>query len=357
MKQYIFALLILLITSCSKSSPENTNVIDTPTDTFIRAADMSYLPDAERNNALYKYNNVAQDPLLTLKNAGCNTVRVRLWKNPTTAASSFAEVKLFTQRIKQAGLKVWLTVHYSDTWADPGNQTKPQEWNSLSFANLKQEAVLYTQSILSEINPDIIQIGNETNDGFLFPDGRLSVNQSQYLELIQGISNIIRTQAPNTKIMLHYAGLSGADYFFNKVMNIDYDYIGISYYPIWHGKDLNLLQQTLTSLSATYNKEIIIAETAYPFTLGWNDWTNNNVGLSNQLITEYPATPQGQKDFVLQIKSIVKQIPKGNGFCYWGAEWISYRGAQATDGSSWENQAMWDFGNNALPVLDAFVKE
>lgn len=357
MKHYIFIGFIFLLFSCGKDNTEDNSSNVIPQDTFIRAADMSYLPDAERNFAVYKFNNVAQDPLITLKNAGCNTIRIRLWKNPVATASSFNEVKLFAQRIRQAGLKVWLTVHYSDTWADPGHQAKPQEWTSLSFIDLKQAAVSYTQTILSEINPDIIQIGNETNDGFLYPDGQLSLNQPQYLSVVQAISTAVRTQSPNTKIMLHYAGLSGADYFFNKVSGIDYDYIGISYYPIWHGKDLNIVQQTLTSLSQTYNKEIVIAETAYPFTLGWNDWTNNNVGLSSQLVTGYPATPQGQKDFVLQIKNIVKQISKGKGFCYWGAEWISYRGAQATDGSTWENQALWDFSNNALPVLDAFAKE
>ena len=98
----------------------------------------------------------------------------------------------------------------------------------------------------------------------------------------------------------------------------------------------------------------MIAETAYPFTLGWNDWTNNIVGLQNQLIPGFEATHDGQKNYVLNIKSWSKQSSSCIGFCYWGGEWISFRGAQATDGSSWENQALWDFNNNALPVIGAF---
>ena len=99
---------------------------------------------------------------------------------------------------------------------------------------------------------------------------------------------------------------------------------------------------------------MIIAETAYPFTLGYNDYTNNILGLANQLVPTYPATNQGQMEFLLAIKNLVKQNSRGLGFCYWGAEWVAFRGPTATNGSSWENQALWDFNNNALPVMDAF---
>ena len=155
--------------------------------------------------------------------------------------------------------------------------------------------------------------------------------------------------------MIHYAGIgSGATWFFNKMSSINYDYIGLSYYPVWHGKNLSDLNTTITTLGQTHNKKVIIAETAYPFTLNWNDWTNNIVGQNDQLIPTYPASNDGQKNFILAIKNLVKQNSKGLGFCYWGAEWIAFRGPTATNGSSWENQALWDFNNNALPVMDAF---
>lgn len=340
--------------ACSSNDTSEPIPTPSPSDDFIRAADVSFIPLIESENTIYKHNGVAQDPLITLKNAGCNTVRIRLWKNPVDVVSSLQQVKTFAIRARQSGLKVWLTVHYSDTWADPGTQTIPKEWQNLNFTDLKVAVENYTETILNEVQPDIYQIGNETNDGLLWPLGKLSTNEVQSLQLFQVASAKIRSVSPTTKIMLHYAGTSGADWFFNKVSNINYDYIGLSYYPIYHGKNLATVQSTINAIGSLYNKEVIIAETSYPFTLGYNDFTNNVVGLTNQLIPDYPATNEGQKAYVLAIKNLVKQSSHGIGFCYWGAEWVAFRGPTSPNGSSWENQALWDFNNNSLPVMDAF---
>ncbi|MEY2739680.1 MAG: hypothetical protein RL259_1589 [Bacteroidota bacterium] len=335
--------------SCSKEE-EATKTLP-----FIKAADMSYLPLIEsEGTVLYNNQLVAEDALQTLKKSGCNTIRIRLWHSPSDHHSGFNEVKLLAQRVKSLGMKVWLTVHYSDTWADPGQQSKPSAWNNLSFNLLKSQFEQYTQQIVTQIHPDIIQIGNEINNGFVFPEGNLANNESQFLSLLASASNVIRTQSPSTKIMLHYAGIQGAFWFFSKTAAIDYDYIGLSYYPVWHGTDLNLLQQTLTSLGQTYSKKVLIAETSYPFTLGWNDWTNNVLGQTNQLHPNYPATLDGQKNFLEQIKTTIQQTPNGVGFCYWGAEWIAFRGTQASNGSSWENQALWDFNHKSVPAMTIF---
>lgn len=353
----IFLIFILHLFSCSSREQEvSTPITTTPIpDDFIRAADMSYLPLIESEGTIYKNNGVTENAITTLKNAGCNTIRIRIWKNPSDNHSGLSEVKALALRVKQAGMKVWLTVHYSDTWADPGNQTTPSDWTNLSFANLKTAVSNYTSLVMTEIQPDIIQIGNEINTGFLWPQGHLINNESQCLQLIAAASAAIRSQSATTKIMIHYAGIgSGATWFFNKMSSINYDYIGLSYYPVWHGKILSDMNTTITSLGQTHNKKVIIAETAYPFTLNWNDWTNNIVGQNDQLITAYSATNEGQKNYVLAIKNLVKQNAYGLGFCYWGAEWLAFRGPNATNGSSWENQALWDFNNNALPVMDAF---
>ena len=354
----IFLIIILHLFSCSSRETEVTPAPipnNASADDFIRSADMSYLPLIESEGTIFKKNGVAENALTTLKNAGCNTIRIRIWKNPSDNHSGLAEVKALAIRVKQAGMKVWLTVHYSDTWADPGSQTTPSDWTSLSFINLKTAVSNYTTLIMTEIQPDIIQIGNEINSGFLWPQGHLINNESQCLQLIAAASSAIRSQSTTTKIMIHYAGIgSGATWFFNKMSSINYDYIGLSYYPVWHGKILSDVNATITYLGQTHNKKVIIAETAYPFTLNWDDWTNNIVGQNDQLITTYPASNEGQKNFLLAIKNLVKQNSKGLGFCYWGAEWIAFRGPSATNGSSWENQALWDFNNNALPVMDAF---
>lgn len=356
----LFALLIVQFGCSSSDSPDSPVVVDPPVvaDDFIRAADISFLPEIESAGAVFTSNGKTEDMLTTLKNAGCNTIRIRLWKNPAGGHSGLAEVKALAARVKQAGLKVWLTVHYSDTWADPGVQTIPTEWKDLSFADLKTAVATYTSTIITEINPDIIQIGNEINSGLLWPQGHLINKEAQCIDLLKTASATIRSIAPKTKIMIHYAGVkaSDTDWFFGKVKTVDYDYIGLSYYPVWHGKDLAVVKSTIDALGSKFSKKVVIAETAYPFTLGYNDWTNNIVGQSDQLVSGFAATPEGQKSYMLAIKDLVKTSNSGVGFAYWGGEWIAFKGKEASNGSTFENQAFYDFDNKALPVLQVFNK-
>lgn len=361
-----FSFFLLFALSCTKNqpaTPQNPVIPVSPpnppavqSNIVIRAADVSFLPEIEAASIQYKSNGEVQDPLLTLKNAGCNFVRLRLWHTPSNGRSNLLEVKSMVSRVQKLGMQVWLTMHYSDIWADPGKQTKPDAWKSLGFTDLKTAVSTYTSSVLSEIQPDIIQIGNETNDGFLWPDGKLSANEMQSLQLFQAASFSIRNIAPKAKILLHYGGLNGSEWFFDKVKGIDYDYAGISYYPIYHGTSLTVLGSKIKQLAGITNKKVLVAETAYPFTLGWNDWTNNIVGLPSHLVSGFDATPEGQKLFLEALRKTVDQN-NGIGFCYWGAEWVAFRGTQSSNGSSWENQALWDFNLNALPALNAFKSE
>jgi arabinogalactan endo-1,4-beta-galactosidase len=338
--------------SCSKN--EETSPVSNNKLLEIKGADMSFLPEIRRSGKVfYSQKGEAEDMLLTLKKAGVNVIRLRIWKKPSEAASNFETVKNLAKEIRGLGMKTLITVHYSDSWADPSQQSKPTEWKDLNFNQLKDSVYQYTRQIMSEISPDYIQVGNEINNGLLWPDGSLS-NLSQMKTLLRAAITAVRDTKPTSKIIIHYAGISNAQWFFATLSDLDYDLIGISYYPMWHGKDLGLLQQTLVSLSETNNKSIFIAETSYPFTLSWNDWTNNLIGLDSQILPDFPPTPQGQKDFLLKIKQICQAVPKGIGFCYWGSEWVSYKGNQATDGSSWENQAFWDFENKALPIVEGY---
>lgn len=356
----VILLSVLLQAACSSDSEKSDGGTVTPpvvTSDFIKAADISFLPEIEAAGVVFTNNGKTEDMLTTLKSTGCNTIRIRLWKDPANGHSGLTEVKTLAQRVKKAGLKVWLTVHYSDDWADPAVQTTPAAWKNLSFTDLKAAVASYTTTILTEINPDIIQIGNEINTGLLWPQGHLINKEAQCIDLLKTASATIRSKAPNTKIMIHYAGVSATDtnWFFTKVKSVDYDYIGLSYYPIWHGKDLATIKTTIDALGKNFSKKVVIAETAYPFTLAFNDWTNNIMGQTDQLVSGYPATPEGQKSFVLAIKDLVKSSTYGQGFAYWGGEWVSFKGSQATNGSTFENQAFYDFSNKALPVLQAFT--
>lgn len=353
-------LVSFLLIGCSKDSSgsEDNNGINPPKTEKISAVDFSWYPDIKNFNIQFKNkNNQIENPLSILKKNGVNTIRLRLWHSPENENSSFQQVKSFANELKSEGFKIWLTVHYSDTWADPGKQVIPKAWENLSFEHLKDSVYNYTSKIITEINPEIIQIGNEINSGLIFPHGNINNNENQFIELVKQGHKAVRDNSTSTKTMIHFAGIEGSDWFFNKFTSLDYDYIGLSYYPKWHGKDLTKLKTTLTSLSTNFNKEILIAETSYPFTLGWNDWTNNIIGSKDQILTQFPATPQGQKNFMKEIKNILLSTDNGIGFCYWGAEWVAYKGNESTECSTWENQAIFDFNFKELPVLEEFNLE
>lgn len=354
MLKNVLFLSLLLFASCS-SDDKTPQPDPTPQDTEVRGADFSFLPEARAAQIAYKNaQGQTENPLLTFKNAGGNYVRLRLWHTPSGVHSGFNEVKTLVQEVKQLGLKVWLTVHYSDTWADPGDQQTPQAWSTMSFQQLKAAAVQYTAQIMNEMQPDIIQIGNEINVGFMHPHGHLINQEAQCLELLQALSAEVRARNAQTKIMMHFAGINASDWFFNKIAAIDYDYIGLSYYPIWHGTSLSALSARVALLGQTHQKKVILAEVAYPFTLSWNDWTNNIVGLPSHLVPGHAATPEGQRSFLLALRQLMQADANGLGFCYWGTEWVSFYGSQASNGSTWENQALWDFDNKVLPAMTVF---
>ncbi|MCO5265524.1 MAG: arabinogalactan endo-1,4-beta-galactosidase [Lentimicrobium sp.] len=346
----IFTTLLVFI-ACSDKAKEP---VPEPEKFIIKAADLSFLPEIEQAGIIfYNKDNQPEDMLSTLQKAGLNTVRIRLWKNPLNEHSSFSEVKLFAEKVRAKGLKVWLTVHYSDTWADPGNQLVPDAWKDLGYYILKDSVYHYTAEIVSKIKPDYIQIGNEINNGFMWPQGS-SAYQTNFRELLKAGSKAVRDQDPNCKIILHYAGIENSSAFFSNLQDIDFDIIGLSYYPLWHGKSLSLLESTMNSLGRQFSKQVMIAETSYPFTLGWNDWTNNIMGLEEQLLEGYPASPSGQKAYLNEIKRISTADEHSIGFAYWGGEWIAFKGPQATNGSSYENQAFYDFNLKVLPVIEVF---
>lgn len=350
------SLFFLFLLACNTSQPTLETIQEE--DAFIRAADMSFVPLILSENYQYlNANNQVENPLLTLQKAGCNTIRIRLWVNPVDATSSLGEVKMLAQQVRNLKMKVWLCIHYSDTWADPGSQTTPSAWANFSFLDLKQAVSIYTTTAISEIKPEIVQIGNEINSGFMWPNGHLYNQESQCLQLLAAASAAVRAQSPSTKIMLHYAGIGAdANLFFNKLKTIDYDYIGLSFYPIWHGKNLGEVTSTINTLGQNYAKKVIIAETSYPFTLGFNDFTNNVLGLDSQIMSAYPATNDGQFSYLKNIKTAIKTSSHGIGFCYWGAEWVAFRGSTSSNGSSWENQALWDFNKKALPAMGIFSR-
>lgn len=353
MKQLLFFFaFIFVILSCNGNGDDP--IVEPVNKLEIKGADMSYLPEIRESGlTFFNEKDKPEEMLLTLKRTGVNVIRLRLWHNPSTPNSSFNSVKTLAEEIRSMGFKLLLCVHYSDTWADPGHQTKPARWNNLSFAQLKDSVYQYTQKIVEQIQPEYIQIGNEINGGFLWPEGRIA-NLTQFRQLLQSGIQAVRDHGMQTKIMIHYAGFQQADWFYSQLTDLDYDIIGLSYYPLWHGKDLAALQNALIQLPVKYGKKIMIAETSYPWTLSWNDATTNIIGSAEQILDAYPASFQGQRNYLQNLSDMLNANPNAVGFCYWGSEWVSYKGKDATNGSSYENQAFWDFTNSSLPVLEVY---
>ncbi|MGZ2368294.1 glycoside hydrolase family 53 protein [Ancylomarina sp. YFZ004] len=357
MKNFLL-LLVICLSSCSTKDIGTEDVFEQDK-MFIQGADLSALPEIRSYNTIfYNADEVAEDALTTLKNNGVNVVRLKLWHTPINEHASLLEVKTFAKEIKRMGMKVWLTVHYSDTWADPGQQVVPAKWKGISFSSLKDSVYAYTRKITQEIKPDYIQIGNEINSGILFPYGKLEGGSEPLKDFLSEGIRAVRESSDDTQIMLHFAGLENSDWFFNEMKTLDYDIIALSYYPLWHGKDFDALSNKIGLLGEKYKKPIVIAETAYPFTLEWNDFTNNILGSEDQLILpDFPASPLGQKAFLMKIRQIMESNNHGIGFCYWGGELVAFKGKQAKDASPWENQALYDFKQTALPVLDVFKEK
>jgi len=354
MKQLLQILVLsTLLLSCTKDSKKEEVK---PLQALISAVDISRYPEIKLTNpTFYNLEGHEDNFLHILKANGVNTIRLRLWVQPQNQHSGFKEVKAFSKTLKDLGFKTWLTLHYSDTWADPGQQKTPEQWKNLPFKTLIDSVYTYTTKVVQEMHPDYIQVGNEINNGLLHPSGRLGDHPDQFKELINTGIKAIRDHSDQTQIIIHYAGFKGSDWFFNQLSASDYDIIGLSYYPWWHGTSLNELAENLNTLSQSFDKKVVIAETSYPFTLKWNDWTNNVVGKEDQLILpDYPASEMGQQVFIKAIKNITLNTDHCLGFCYWGGELIAWKGTEAKDASSWENQALFDFNNKALPALSVF---
>lgn len=350
---YLLVLVTILLFGCKKD-PKLESVKPKNTFAAIKGVDASFLPQIRKSKlSIFNREGQPEDMLLTFKKEGVNTIRLRLWKDAENGESGLEEVAALAKEIKALGMKVWITIHYSDTWADPSNQTKPKQWTNIDFEALKDSVYAYTYLVVKTIAPDYVQIGNEINNGFIYPEGSIN-NLNPMKELISQGIQATRDVNINTKIMIHFAGTENANIFYNKINELDFDIIALSYYPIWHGKNLRMLETEMESLSVQMKKPVVIAETSYPFTLNWNDQTHNVLGMQEQILDNYPPTAEGQLAYLKEISRISNGSAATIGFCYWGAEWIAFKGKNATDGSSWENQAFWDFNNKALPVLDAF---
>lgn len=367
--KHIFSLttlIVLLPLSCSTSNSPNDNDglgDDNTPISFYYGADLSYVNEMEDCGAIYKdQNNLEKDPFIIFKEAGTNLIRVRLWVNPTwTNYSNYNDVKKTIQRAKNQKMKVLLDFHYSDTWTDPSKQEIPSAWlseinNTEALGNLLYNYTYETLNNLSASNllPDIVQVGNEINP-MILQHGELiwpidwTRNASLINKGIKAVRDISTAKNKTIDVMLHIAQPENGLWWFEQAVQngvTDFDWIGLSYYPIWSTYKLNNVGSALSTLINTYHKRLMIVETAYPFTLTNADSANNILD-SSALIDGYPATQQGQLDYLNQLKTVVKNAG-GEGVIYWEPAWVS-TGCSTLwgQGSHWDNATLFDITNKA----------
>ncbi len=321
------------------------------------------LKQVEENGGLFYENGNQIDPIQLFKDKGINTARIKIWHTPSLNYNNLESVLEIADRANSVGLDLLLDFHYSDTWADPSSQTKPSSWVDLTFEVLCDSIEQYSHHVITKLKnqntlPKYVQIGNETDCGLLWPDGYVcdeSNNDSQWYKLgtlfmhaINGIKSAIDNQ-DTLEIISHVS--SGGNWFFNNLIEqgVDIDILSISYYPMWHGTLADLVQN-MDELGNEFQKPVLIVETAYPFTLQWNDNTNNILGIDTQLLNGYEASEEGQLSFLHDLMSLVEENNHGMGICYWAPDWISTN----QFGSPWENQALFDFYGESLDAISVF---
>lgn len=318
--------------------------------------------------------------------AGWNAIRVRLFVDPTrdsdpATSQDLDYVKAFGARIKAAGLKFLLDLHYSDTWADPNKQSIPASWGfstATSDAVVAQKVYDYTTEVLQALNaaaatPDYVQIGNEVSYGMLWRSKNQdfcnisSYNAAQWTYfatlLAQG-SRAVREQCPDAKIVIHTERTANASQTRNIYTHLHtagladdaYDVIGLSYYPFWHGT-LTQLGSTLTSLTEAFpGKEIQIVETAWNFNYYPSDATYASSKFS------WPVSTAGQAAFLNDLIATLRTYPQVTGLYYWMPEECGNAADAAGNSrvmSGWSNRGFWELtwksGQHKLTSKEALM--
>ncbi|AIV29199.1 glycoside hydrolase family 53 protein [Enterobacter cloacae] len=361
---------------------------------FIKGADISTLLEAEQHGAkFYNQNGQQQDAIAILKANGVNTVRLRLWVDPQDASgktygggsNNLENTIALAKRVKAQGLKLLLDFHYSDFWTDPGKQFKPKAWEKMDYPQLKTAIHDYTRDTIARFKkegvlPDMVQIGNEINGGMLWPEGKSWGQGGGEFDRLAGLLNAAigglkenLTGGEQVKIMLHLAEGTKNDTFrwwFDEIAKrgVPFDIIGLSMYTYWNGP-ISALKANMDDISRRYNKDVIVVEAAYGYTLDNCDNAENSFQAKEEKDGGYPGTVQGQYDYIHDLMQSVIDVPdhRGKGIFYWEPTWIAVPGTtwatkagmkyihdEWKEGNARENQALFDCQGKVLPSITVF---
>ncbi|HEV7848328.1 MAG TPA: glycosyl hydrolase 53 family protein [Mycetocola sp.] len=354
--------------SSSPSPSESTSL-------RIRGADVSFALQNEAAGIQVSDEGAVLPVERILANHGANYVRVRVWVDPSPETSDLSAGLELARRAKAAGLGTILNLHYSDTWADRSNQATPSDWRGEPLPELGKTVERYTRSVVNAFAAQgtpvaIVQVGNEITHGMLWPVGRVFSERgddwTDFLELLRaGVTGALAANPanpPEIMIATDTGGNATASLdFFDRVVGagIPFDLIGLSYYPFWNGP-LSGLAKNLSKLATRFDKDILIAETSYPWTLDDGDDETNVVTSADQLpdAAAYPATRKGQREYFQALRDVVRGVPGGHGagFLVWEPSWLPGVGADPRTGNAFDNLTMFDADGRALPSIEGFAE-
>ena len=370
---------------------------------YYKGMDISTLLEVEKCGGKFYDKGQEREVLSILKNYDVNAVRIRLWNDPYSeegepygaGTNDFKSVVELSKRAKEKGFDILLDYHYSDFWADPGKQFVPKAWRGYSVEELERAVYEYTKKTLldlkeEELLPDMVQVGNELSNGLLWPYGKVPEYDniarfvSAGIRAVKEVSDMALAEgiiSEKILIMIHLDnGGNNAlyrEWFDNYIKRgEDFDIIGLSYYPFWHGT-FDMLQNNMHDIAQRFGKELIIAEVSMGHTM--EDYAEyeklapeQRKGMATRpaLVEkiEYPMTLEGQKEFMEELFRRIASVPegKGRGYFYWEPAWIPVPGSGwATEcslkyiedkgpcGNEWANQALFDYRGNALPTWEA----
>lgn len=324
--------------SCKKSgdggTPDPDPVPPTPVPTtFVKGADVSWVTQMESNGKKF-YNSAGTEMecMTLLKSLGTNTIRLRVWVNPSGGWNNMADVLAKATRAKNLGLRIMIDFHYSDSWADPGQQTKPAAWVGQDLATLKTSLAAHTQMVLNtlknnNITPEWVQVGNETNDGMLWPEGRASTNMAGFAQLVNAGYDAVKAVFPAAKVIVHVSNGNDNSLFrwlFDGLKNNGgkWDVIGMSLYPSsanWSTRNAECLGN-MNDMVTRYNKEVMVVEVG----MSWDQPTACNAFLA---------------DLITKTKSVTGN--KGLGVIYWEPECYG----------NWQGYSLGAFDNAGKPTI------
>ena len=359
---------------------------------FVKGMDLSTLLELERCGARYYDKGQERDILSIMKDYDVDTIRLRLWNDPKSESGEWygagnndlSETIAIGKKVTEAGFGVLLNFHYSDFWADPGKQIKPKAWKDFGMEELEKAVYDFTKESLEKIldegvNVTMIQVGNELSNGLLWPEGRVP-NYDNIYRLVSAGLKACREIDSKIPLMIHLDnGGNNAlyrEWFDNFTQRGgDFDYIGLSYYPFWHGS-LDMLEYNMNDIAVRYGKDLIVAEVSMGFTMEsyqqyekLSDEERKGYATKPSLVEkiDYPMTIQGQKDFTEDFLNRVGKVNgnHGKGFFWWEPAWIpvpgsgwatpaslKYMNDPGPCGNEWANQALFDYDGNTLPALE-----